>query len=328
MSFHPPRLLRNRHIQSILASSRIRKPLFKKSALRLQSATREVILPSGNLINLHCLASEHAHHTIDGNTGESRPLAILIHGWEGSANSTYIQSTASALFDKGYDIIRMHLRDHGPTHHMNTGLFHAARIDEVVAALKAINRLFPRERSYLAGFSLGGNFALRAATQVKTQGLKLDKIVAISPVINPTQTMAALENGSSFYRTYFMRKWRKSLTIKHAAFPEKVKLDEVKNARNLLELTELLVDQHTEFTSVNEYFSSYTLTGATLAAIDIPTEIITSQDDPVIPIHDFKDIEKPSKLNIQVHAYGGHCGFIKNYALDSWINEELLRQFK
>jgi uncharacterized protein len=329
-AFRPPRFLRNRHIQSVLASSKLRKPLFKKLAMRLEQATREVLLPSGDETHLHCFASEHSLQSDHQNAQDSnpaRPLAILIHGWEGSANSTYIQSAAAALFDQGYDVIRLHLPDHGPSHHLNSGLFHAARIDEVVAAIKSINTLFPRERSYLAGFSLGGNFALRVAARVKTEHLKLTKVVAISPVVEPSQTYAALENGSGFYRTYFMRKWQKSLAIKHAAFPEKIALDEIKNARNLMQLTELLVDQHTEFNSVQEYFDSYTLTGATLAAIDVPTEIITSQDDPVIPVLDFHAIEKPAKLNIRVQSHGGHCGFIKNYALDSWLNEELLRQF-
>ncbi|MFT7186515.1 MAG: putative alpha/beta-fold hydrolase [Pseudohongiellaceae bacterium] len=324
MSFHPPRFLRNRHVQSILASSKLRKLFSKKTAKRLDHASRDVLLPSGGQIHLHCLVTEHSRQKIE----HTRPLVILIHGWEGSANSTYLHSAAATLFDNGYDIIRLHLRDHGPSHHLNTELFHGARIDEVVAAIKSINQQFPRQNTYLTGFSLGGNFALRIAQRAKNDNLKLTKVVAISPVINPIETMKALENGSALYRTYFMRKWRKSLVIKHATFPEKVKLAEVKNATNLMALTEMLVEQHTNFTSVNDYFNSYTLTGTQLSEIEIPTEIITSQDDPVIPIADFNTIIKSANVNIQIHAYGGHCGFIKNYGLESWVNEELLRQFK
>jgi predicted alpha/beta-fold hydrolase len=324
MSFRPPRFLQNRHVQSILASFKLRKLFFKQTAKRLESASRDVLLPSGDQIHLHCLVTEHTSPQND----HTRPLVILIHGWEGSANSTYLLSAAATLFDNGYDIIRLHLRDHGPSHHLNTELFHGARIDEVVLAIQSINQQFPRQNTYLTGFSLGGNFALRVAQKALKNNLQLTKVVAISPVINPIETMKALENGSALYRTYFMRKWRKSLIIKHATFPEKVNLDIVSNANNLMALTEMLVDQHTNFTSVNSYFNSYTLTGTQLTEIEIPTVIITAEDDPVIPVDDFNKIINSANVSIQIHAHGGHCGFINNYKLESWIDEELLRQFK
>ena len=203
MLFQPPRLLRNAHIQSILASSKLRKPKLLKAASEMIKASREELLPAGESTYLHCIISEH--QAVEQNT--SRPLVILLHGWEGSAQSSYILSSATALYNQGYDVLRLHLRDHGPSHHLNAGLFHAARIGEVIEAVRSINEKYPRKLTYLTGFSLGGNFALRLAAHARIHQLKLNKVIAISPVVNPTNTMAALDNGSVIYRAYFMKKW-------------------------------------------------------------------------------------------------------------------------
>ena len=324
MLFNPPSLLRNRHVQSILASSKLRKPFFKKEAQNLLSVSQEHILPSGEGIQLHCWVSEHPCTDSE----KSRSVVILIHGWEGSGDSTYLLSAASALFNEGHDVVRLHLRDHGPSHHLNSDVFHGARIDEVVSAIKSINALLPRENTYLVGFSLGGNFALRVAAHKQHKELKIDKVMAISPVVNPPQTMKALENGTPLYRLYFLRKWRKSLHLKHRSFPTKIDLKAIKKAKNLLALTQVLVDQHTEYSSVNDYFNSYTLTEEVISKIGIRSEIITSQDDPVIPVRGFHSMTATAFLTVDVQPYGGHCGFIKDFRLNSWINDVLIERFK
>ena len=323
MLFQPPRLLRNAHLQSILASSKLRKPKLLKAAKNMLQVSREEILHAGENTRLHCIISEHEPH----GSNHNRPLVVLLHGWEGSAESSYMLSSATCLYNNGYDVLRLHLRDHGPSHHLNSDLFHGARIDEVVAAVKSINNLFTRESTYLVGFSLGGNFALRVAMRAKTHDLKLTKVIAISPVVEPTNTMTALEKGAALYRAYFMRKWRRSLKLKHQAYPEKVVIEDVKSSRDLMALTEMLVKQHTDFNSVDDYFHSYKLTGGALSDIDVPTIIITSKDDPVIPINDFDEIKPSPQVTVSIQTYGGHCGFIKDYNLNSWVNDVLLQQF-
>ena len=323
MLFQPPRLLRNAHIQSILASSKLRKPKLLKAASEMIRASREELLPAGESTYLHCIISEH--QAVEQNT--PRPLVILLHGWEGSAQSSYILSSATALYNQGYDVLRLHLRDHGPSHHLNAGLFHAARIDEVIEAVRSINEKYPRKLTYLTGFSLGGNFALRLAAHARIHQLKLNKVIAISPVVNPTNTMAALDNGSVIYRAYFMKKWRKSLKLKHQHYPERVDINDVKQASDLMALTEMLVEQHTAFNTVSDYFNDYALTGGELSDIEVPTVIITSKDDPVIPINDFYAIKQSPQVKVSIQPYGGHCGFIKDYKLNSWVNDILLKEF-
>ena len=92
-------------------------------------------------------------------------------------------------------------------------------------------------------------------------------------------------------------------------------------------LTEMLVEQHTAFNTVSDYFNDYALTGGELSDIEVPTVIITSKDDPVIPINDFYAIKQSPQVKVSIQPYGGHCGFIKDYKLNSWVNDILLKEF-
>jgi len=321
--FKPSWLLKNRHVQSLLASSKLRKPKIMRRAAGLLEAQREVLLSGGGDVRLHSLVSEHKKP--DKLNERKPPLVILIHGWEGSAESIYLLSAASALFNAGFDVVRLNMRDHGPSHHLNAELFHGGRLDEVVHACGAINREFPRNNTSLVGFSLGGNFALRVATKAKENGLRLDRIVAVSPVVNPMSTMRSIEQGWAAYRTYFIKKWRTSLAKKQQAFPGSVDINGLMQNENLMSMTDSLIQCHTEFESVENYFNSYALIGDKLASIDVPTDIITAADDPVIPVADFALTQPSAAVQCRVLAAGGHCGFIKDLGFNSWIDEELLR---
>ena len=66
---------------------------------------------------------------------------ILLHGWEGSADSTYILRTGNALYRRGYDIFRLNFRDHGDSHHLNRGIFYAVLLEEVFQAVRQATSL-------------------------------------------------------------------------------------------------------------------------------------------------------------------------------------------
>ncbi|NJL58494.1 MAG: alpha/beta hydrolase [Desulfobacteraceae bacterium] len=89
----------------------------------------------------------------------------------------------------------------------------------MVGAVGRIAELFPRNRIFLGGFSLGGNFALRVAVRSPQAGIPIRKTVAICPLLNPEHTMDAIENSFWGYHWYFIRKWRRSLTKKRQYFP-------------------------------------------------------------------------------------------------------------
>jgi predicted alpha/beta-fold hydrolase len=43
--------------------------------------------------------------------GEPRGLAVLLHGWEGSAGANYVVSVGGLLHDAGFAVFRLNFRD-------------------------------------------------------------------------------------------------------------------------------------------------------------------------------------------------------------------------
>jgi predicted alpha/beta-fold hydrolase len=264
-----------------------------------------------------------AHHTPPVSGGSPR-LAVLIHGWEGSANSLYILSTATRLWCEGFRLVRLNLRDHGPSHHLNRELFHSCRLAEVVGAMKWIQERFPDEQIFLGGFSLGGNFALRIAAQAPAAGLRLARVAAICPVLDPEETMDALEYGWPGYRAYFMRKWRRSLHKKREAFPDEYDFTSLEQFRSIKKMTAYFVTHFTEFPDLETYLRGYAVTGDRLAGIEAPTSVLLADDDPVIPVTALSRVARPPPLTVQRSSFGGHCGFIAGYRLRSWLDDYIV----
>src|SRR3546814_15925587 len=77
----------------------------------------------------------------------------------------------------------------------------------------------------VAGYSLGGNFALRLALRAPGAGLQLAPVAAVCPVLDPARTMDAMEAGLPFYLWHFERKWRSSLARNRALFPQRHDFD-------------------------------------------------------------------------------------------------------
>ncbi len=256
--------------------------------------------------------------------GATRRLAVLLHGWEGSSESLYILSIAELLHQRGFSVIRLNLRDHGGTHELNRDLFHSCRLPEVIGAVARLQALYPDHRLSLAGFSLGGNFCLRVGANAREAGIRIARIVAVCPVLDPATTLDALERGPSMYSRYFMFKWRRSLLLKQAAWPGTYDFGELIRDPSLTGMTERMVLKYTDFPDLAAYLRGYAITGSVLASLEAPAHIITSADDPMILSHDLERLSRPVSLELTVTAHGGHCGYMDAIRGPSWIDRRIV----
>jgi len=319
--FQPSGLLRSPHLQSVLASIPPRRSLVRRRARAFSMASQDIIAECGDGVRL-------LGHVALAPAGGNGRLVVMIHGWEGSAESTYMLSVAPALLARGYSIFRLNLRDHGASHHLNEDLFHSCRLDEVVGAFGWIQRTYPDKRLSAVGYSLGGNFALRVAEAAPAAGLALDRVVAICPVLNPAQTMIALDHGWSVYRNYFIRRWRHSLLKKSAAFPARYNFSELTRFKNLTDMTEYFVVHYTDFPDLYTYLNGYALTGERLAGMTVDASMLLADDDPVIPVEGLTDMHVPAALTVYRAELGGHCGFLEGLNLESWLDQFLLDELE
>lgn len=318
--YRPPRWLRNAHLQTALGTSPWRRISGARALAATGAVTTGHLIDGGDGVRLHGL-----HSVLPA--GTSRGLVLLLHGWEGSAESSYMRLTAAQLLTRGFEVFRLNFRDHGDTHHLNEDIFHSCRIEEVLQGALDVARRFGNGPMAIAGYSLGGNFALRLALRAPAAGLALSRVSAVCPVLDPARTMQQMEDGLPFYQRYFERKWRGSLLRKRALFPQTHDFDDATLRLGMRELTAWLVQRYTALESLDHYFDGYCIAGARLAGLQVPADVLTSEDDPVIPVDDFRQMQWPPGARLQIERWGGHCGFLENARLtgfaERWVAERL-----
>ena len=317
--FKPALGLSNNHLQSMLSSSGPRTFLEKRRATQLLRLAKQHIITTPQGVTLEGFLTRN-----NSATPSTKGLAIILHGWEGCADSLYVLSSGQKLLDVGYDVFRLNFRDHGDTHHLNPELFNSARLEEVVEAVKYLCVAFGGQHNLLCGYSLGGNFCLRVANIAKTANINLHQAIAICPVLHPPTTMAELSSGFPLYEQYFVAKWKRSLIKKLRHHPQLGYGRALKKLKTLDDMNLFFVDGFTDFTSRDDYFEAYSVIDNGLSQLAIPTTIITSEDDPMIPAKHLNSLHQSRWLSIELQAKGGHCAFIKNWKFESWVSDRIV----
>ncbi len=314
----PPAWLCGAHLQSILPSLPPRRYWTLWQARAVMAAARPWLIECGDGVRL--AAWHSANRAPQGRT------AVLLHGWEGSGNSCYVLSLAALLYAQGYDIVRFNLRDHGRTQPLNRDLFHSCRLSDVTGALRAIAVRCGPQPLLLAGFSLGGNFLLRACAEPSLPA-SVAGVVAVSPVLDPGHTLRALEAGWPVYHAYFVRRWARSLRFKQRCWPGVYDFRELLRSPQLRTMTDVLVRECTDFPDCASYLDGYAITGARLQTLRVPARILAADDDPIIPAADLVRLSPTPLLRVTRTAHGGHCGFLNGILAPAYSDQFTVRQF-
>lgn len=311
-SFLPPFLLRNPHLQTVLSSNKLRL-IYRHAIARF---SQHIIIEAGKGVRLTGILSSPQR--------PAKGMVILLHGWEGSANSTYCIRTAESLLRSGYNVFRLNLRDHGNSHHLNKGLFYASLIEEVYHSVAKVAEMAGELAVIIIGFSLGGNFALRIALRCRNEPIKnLRYVYCISPVLDPEKATNRID-AIAYIRHYFMKKWRRSLKKKQILFPDCYDFSILLKISSIGGLTGALLDTYSHFSSKQEYFRSYTIVKDMLKDLPLPATILTAADDPIIPVEDFRQLILNHRTDLIIQPYGGHNGFIEDFSLRSWYENQII----
>jgi len=85
-----------------------------------------------------------------------------------------------------------------------------------------------------------------------------------------------------------------------------------------------LIERYTEFGSLDRYLDGYSIHEDRLGELVVPAAILTSEDDPIIPIADFRTLRLPEHVDLHIAPHGGHCGFIRDWSLRSYAEDFLV----
>jgi predicted alpha/beta-fold hydrolase len=125
--FEPHPFLRDAHAMTLAGllprgffGSAREKPLPRGSDTRVR-------VDAGSELRVWLHAQERAHE---------RPLALLLHGLSGSADSHYVLGLGARLYARGFSVARMNMRNCGESEEHSDTFYCTAQSGDVLAALR------------------------------------------------------------------------------------------------------------------------------------------------------------------------------------------------
>lgn len=242
------------------------------------------------------------------------PALVLLHGLCGSADSGYMVGTAAKGRAAGFHVVRLNMRGCGDTAHLAPTLYHAGLTGDLACVLRELLAVDRPRAIVCVGFSLGGNILLRLAAELGEDApAELLGIVAVSPPIDLEAAADALERPgmNEFYQRHFIGELRALLCRKANLFPKRYPLDGLDRVRTLRELDDRFTAPFCGFDDARHYYRS-TSPLARIPDIRVPTLVISSQDDSLVPAESFDRPELRGNrwVRVLLTDRGGHVGFL------------------
>ena len=242
------------------------------------------------------------------------PTLIALHGLESSSDAHYVRGLAAKAFASGFNAVRLNQRNCGQTEHLSDSLYHSGLTGDPIAVMRELIEVDGLGAFGIAGYSLGGNLALKlAGDYASTPPKELRAICAVSPTMDLAVCVDALEEKqNAIYQWHFVRNLKRRMRRKALAFPGKWSLDALARIRSIRAFDEAYTAPHHGFHDAADYYHRASAMRV-IDKISIPTLIITAADDPFVPTAPFKDpaVVRNPNITVKVTEHGGHCGFVE-----------------
>ena len=259
------------------------------------------------------------------------PALIVLHGLEGSSQAHYMSGIADKAWAAGWNVVRLNQRNCGGTEHLSRGLYHSGLTHDPLFVLRELIERDGIRSVAIAGYSLGGNLALKLAGELGDAAPpELKAVCAVSPTMDLGRCVTALERRANVvYQWNFVRNLKARMRRKAAAFPGAFSLEELPRIWSIRHFDEAYTAPHHGFRDADDYYYR----ASALRVIDrirIPALVMTAEDDPFVPVAPFRDpaVTGNPHITVVVTPHGGHCAYLEraNDSYDGyWAEREIVR---
>ncbi len=242
------------------------------------------------------------------NEGTSNYIIYLFHGLTGDASASYMERVAKIFIELGHSVCRVNHRDCGKGAGLAIHPYHSGRGEDISEVIQWGKKKYPRKSHIAIGFSLSGNALLTLLTGIRGNVLP-DYAICVNAPIHLSATVEKLQRGiNKLYDFYFVQKLKKTITEKQLRNNSIQQLD-MPFSSTLGYLDDLYTAPASGFKNAQHYYQTCS-TYSHLKNIDIPTILLTSEDDPFVPSDIYKKAILSSSTKLHIEKTGGHMGYL------------------
>lgn len=249
---------------------------------------------------------------------------VFLHGLEGSASAGYIQSFAQEALIRGFGVHRANLRTCGGTENICETSYHSGLTSDTRTILQEIagRELGP---IFLVGFSLGGNVALKLAGELGQTSLIAGACVVSTPIDLAACVRCIDKPSNRLYLRRFLSRLRSRVRRKSAISPHLYSKAGLDNVKTIWEFDDRFTAPLFGFGTASNYYATQSAVRY-LDAIRIPTLVICSKDDPLVPfeIYHHSAFRLNPALTLMATEHGGHLGFVSRRPPRFWLDGVVL----
>jgi uncharacterized protein len=299
-TFEPRRWLRTGHLQTLAGN-------FLKRPNGLPAPEESLFLVEED-VQVLC----HCHWQPEGARQRTMTL-MLVHGLEGSSNSGYVLGTGAKAWERGWNVIRMNIRNCGGTENLTPTLYHSGLSGDIRAVIQTLIEQDRLQNVGVAGFSMGGNQVLKCLGEWgKDAPKQLRAGAGISPAADLSLSADVIHRPSNrMYEWWFMRGLRARLRRKAELFPGKYDVRLLAKANSIRTFDEYITAKYMGFEGAEDYYTKAS-SSRVIANIAVPTLVIHSDDDPFIKLsaETIAKFEANPNIRFLYTKHGGHCAFL------------------
>ncbi|HEX6805510.1 MAG TPA: alpha/beta fold hydrolase [Terriglobales bacterium] len=296
--FRPRRFLRGGHVQTVASFFLPRRFALPPPEERL------IEVEPGIPVLCHC------HWQPDRRAALT---VILVHGLEGSSESTYMLGIAQRGLAAGMNVVRMNQRTCGGTGGLAPTLYHSGRSADVRAVAANLIQQDGITGFALAGFSMGGNLVLKTAGEWGNHGpVEFKAVAGVCPALDLAASADALHAPvNRIYEQYFLWKLKARMREKARCFPGRYDLSRMRGVRSLREFDDRVTAFYCGFKGAEDYYTRSAAANV-VDQISVPAYILHAKNDPFIRIlpQTSEKIRRNQNITFVETEDGGHCSFI------------------
>jgi hypothetical protein len=298
-SFRPHPLLKNGHLMTLAS-------VFWRRRFELPPAE-----PRYFQVDAESRILGHCHWQAGKDRGT--PVVVLVHGLEGSSESSYMLGIAEQAWRRGFHAIRLNQRNCGGTEKLTPTLYNSGMSGDYRAVLEDLSVRDELTSIFFAGYSMGGNLVTKMAGEFgATIPASLRGVAAVCPALDLAACANALERlDNYFYQRHFVAGLMSRYQRKTVLYPERYSRNGLGPIHTVRKFDDAITAPQFGYRDAQEYYEA---AGAkkVVRGVRVPLLLIAAQDDPFVPFEATLASgagENPAII-FEAPQRGGHCGFI------------------